>query len=218
VWAILTTAARKFGPLRSVLTALYGDAYIQGAHEGAVTSGGEMPPWTSALDIPSGYWTNWTPGVGESASQMAGGSLATLLADRDIWIKEMTTTQVDRIGNLVAEAIDGGPVDMAELASEIDQITNDAKRAWLIADTEYTRAAGRGAMDSYLLNGVPEVAWLTEPGACALCKENQAVSPQPSTHPAWPNGPLPVHPHERCVVAPVIHVGGKRIMPGKGLL
>lgn len=202
VLAILAHAPRALHKLRSVLTGLYGDAYMQGAHEAAHAAAGAMPPWTAAVPVPDGYWDRWAPGVGHDASEVAGGGLAAVLRERDMWIKEMTDTQVNRIGDAVKAALEHGPVDMKALAAEIDRIVHDEARAWLIAETEYCRGMARALMDTYRLNRVPMIAWLAEPTACHLCKENEAVSPQPTADPRWPNGTIPVHPHERCALAP----------------
>jgi 8-oxo-dGTP pyrophosphatase MutT (NUDIX family) len=187
--------------LVGVVSALYADAYLQGAHEASEAANGSMPPWAGALSLPENYWEDWTPGVARAAQSLAGTGLAQLLADAGVVIKGVDHTQLERIGNAIAEGLDAG-TPMATVIAEVDKIIDTPTRAKMIAETEYMRATGRAQMDTYQRNGVPELQWLHEPGACAMCMENVAASPQPARNPQWPQGPIPVHPWTRCVVAP----------------
>lgn len=200
--ALLRLAQRATQALGRILSHIYGDAYMQGSHEAADAAQGEMPPWTVTVPVPEGYWQNWKPGVGAAAAQAAQGGLAEVLRERDIWIKEMTDTQVSRIEEGISAGMARG-FPVAEVTAQVNAIVHDEKRAYLIAETEYCRAMGRAAMDTYRLNNVPELKWLHEPGACDLCMANVAASPQPTADPHWPSGGIPVHPGERCAVAPV---------------
>lgn len=200
---ILAAARRNTEPLKKVLTRLYGDAYMQGAHTAAQAAHGEMPPWTNAVVLPDGYWEHWTPGVGEEAVGVAGPGLSDLLVEAHHWIKEITDTEVDRIGDAIQQAVHGGG-SLAEAKDLVQEIVHDEKRAYLIAETEYARASTLARRQTYRLNNVPYVGWLHQPGACGLCLQNQADSPIPITA-QWPNGNVPVHPHCRCVEIPVLH-------------
>ena len=200
--AILAAAPHALAKLRQVLTRLYGDAYMQGAHSAAQAAHGEMPPWTNAVPIPEDYWTHWEPGVGEEAAKIGGGSLSEILRQRDQWIKEITDTEIDRIGDSIRQSVGNGR-PLSEARAAVDEIVHDAKRAWLIADTEYSRASTIARRETYQLNNVPYVGWLHQPGACAACMENASVSPIPlGAH--WPSGSVPVHPRCRCVEIPVL--------------
>ena len=209
--ALLQNAQRAIDALRALVARIYGDGYLQGAHEAADTSGGQMPPWTATLNIPADHWDNWTPGIGDAAAKVAGGGLATLLRDADVWIKEITDTQVARIGDAIAEGIrQGFPVK--QVAAQVDAIVNDAARAYLIAETEYARAMTAAARETYQANNIAMVQWIEQPDACPLCQENHAVSPIPLTA-QWPNGDVPVHPRCRCAEAPYIPVPVVRDAP-----
>lgn len=207
---LLRLAQRGLQALRSAIARIYGEGYMQGSHEAAQAADGAMPPWTVTVPIPADYWETWTPGVGEQAATQAQGGLAALLRDEGIWIKEMTDTQVDRIGEAIAAGIAKG-FPVMEVTAQVDAIVNDAERAYLIAETEYCRAMGLAAMETYRLNNVPELKWLHEPGACSRCLANAVVSPQPTSNPQWPFGGIPVHPHERCAVAPFY--GSRKVRP-----
>lgn len=187
--------------LVAVVSALYADAYLQGAHEASDASGGSMPPWTVALSLPEDYWTGWTPGVARAAQSVAGTGLAQLLAEAGVVIGGVDHTQLERIGDAISHGLDAGTA-MSTVIAQVDTIIDTPTRAKMIAETEYMRAMARAQMDTYQRNGVPEVQWLHEPGACGRCMENVAASPQPARNPRWPQGPIPVHPLTRCVVAP----------------
>lgn len=134
--------------LVAVLSSLYADAYLHGAHEAAAAAGGSLPPWTVA--IPAGYWTHFEPqsGVALAAQTVAGGGLAQLLAGADVTIRGVTHTQLERIGDAVATGIqDGFPI--AEVERKVDAIIDTAARANMIAETEYARAVGVAQMDVY---------------------------------------------------------------------
>lgn len=199
--AILARAVRRTTNLAATLGALYGDGYVQGAKEAATAAGGHLPPSIAAAasEIPNG---DWVPGTADEVVAQASGGLAELLANRGITMAALTETQVNRIGDIIGQGIaDGFPIK--RVTGQVNAIVNDPARARLIAETEYARAKGDAAMETYESNNVPGKAWLHEPGACARCMVNAAASPLPLATP-WPEGNIPLHPHERCAVAPVM--------------
>ncbi len=198
---VLRSAARHLTELRAVFASIYADGWTQGAAEAAQASGGQMPAWSATLDRSAEQFIeDWRPELAPMIAAAASGGLRALLADAEVWMAEITTTQIDRIGDAIASGIREG-WDPARTQEAVGAIVGDPARARLIAETELTRAFGAGAMDTYRANGVQELAWLAEPTACVLCKQNEAASPIPIGA-RWPNGPIPVHPHERCAVAP----------------
>lgn len=212
---ILMGAKRSLGKLRSVLQRLYAEAFLQGAHEAASASGGVMPPKLRSLDLESSFWNQWnsletSKAVDEVLADPPAG-LAQLLANVDVVINEVTDTQIKRIHETIVDAMKH-PVDMQELAAQVQEIINDEKRAWMIAETEYARALTLAARETYRINNVAEVAWLHQPDACAVCMQNAAVSPIPLTQ-SWPAGNSPVHPRCRCAEAPAVGVTHKPILP-----
>jgi 8-oxo-dGTP pyrophosphatase MutT (NUDIX family) len=202
VVASLSSAPRNLGPLQIVFDAIYGEGALQGGWIGSRETHGSLPPWMLTIDIPEGYFEHWRPGVGLQASKVGGGGLGEVLQDRDYWMSEVVGTQINRIANVLWRLYQG-EIEGAEARDKIDAILHDESRARLIADTEFMRAFGKVLLETYVHNGVEELEWVTQPGACHLCVENKAASPQPASHPHWPNGGIPVHPHERCVIVPV---------------
>ena len=199
---ILQAAKRSIAKLIEVLWNLYADAAVQGAHEAAQAAGGTVPP-SLAIDLPEGYWEHWRPGYAPAAALLTNG-LADILREADIWINELVDTQINRIGDEIARGIETGE-PISETTTRVNHIVNDAKRAWLITETEYARAMTLAARRTYLANNVPAVAWLAQPDACPRCEANVAVSPIALTQ-QWPSGDVPVHPRCRCAEAPAVRV------------
>lgn len=190
--AILVTAQLDLAAIEAVLTAIYANAYYQGAHEAQQASGGTLPPTVG--EVPDGYWTDWQPGVASEPPD--------LMAEARTVIAGITQTQTDRIVAAIEHGVRTGR-PMATVETEVAGIIDTAARAWLITETEYARAMTRGARDTYRLNNVPYVEWLHQPDACPRCMENAEVSPIPVTD-SWPQGNVPVHPRCRCAEAPYI--------------
>lgn len=187
--------------LVAVLSALYADAYMQAVKEATQATGGAPPPWTTGVAAPDDGTWEAQGAVASAVQSLAGTGLSKLLAEAGVVVKGVDHTQLERIASAIATGIeDGFPV--AQVEQEIREIIDTPTRAHLIAETEYARAMAAGQMDVYRRNGVPELQWLIEPGACPKCVANHEASPQPTMSPRWPSGPIPVHPHTRCVVAP----------------
>ena len=194
----LLNAQLSLGALTAVLTALYGDALLQGAYEASQASGKPLP----SLGLPEGYWDQWVPGHNELAAQLPGGTLQELLQSQGITIRGISETQLNRIADAIAEAVRDG-VPMKQTVAKVEAIIGDATRAKLIAETEFARASTAARRAIYRANHVAKVAWLAHPDACELCKENERVSPKPLRD-SWPNGDVPVHPLCRCVEVPYV--------------
>lgn len=198
--AMLATAPLRLVALARALGPLYSAAYVAGAQEAADAAGGHTPSWMSTFGGPPERGEHWSQEKAKDALLVAQGGLSVLLGDMGIWIKEMSATQVDRVGVAVRDAIENGrPLNEAREA--IDAIVHDATRARLIAETEYARAQTMAARETYRANGVPMVQWLHQPDACPRCMDNADVSPI-SVNERWPSGHVPVHPHCRCAEAP----------------
>ena len=192
----LLNAQLSLGALTAVLTALYGDALLQGAYEASQASGKPLP----SLGLPEGYWDQWVSGHNELAAQLPGGTLQELLQAQGVTIRGISETQLNRIADAIAEAVRDG-VPMKATVAKVEAIIGDATRAKLIAETEFARASTAARRAIYRAAHVAMVTWVARPDACLLCKENEAVSPR-ALRDSWPNGEPPVHPACRCVLAP----------------
>ena len=206
---IAAAAAKALGSgdtsaLARLLPSLYGDAYLQGAHEAAHAAGGTIVASLKGVtaQLPDDYWNQWTPGYGEAAAKTADGGLARLLDDANVTIKGVEGSATDRLGNDIAAGIArGDSVDV--IAQSVMESVADPQRAWLIADTETARAMTAANLDTYAQNGVEQVEWLAEDDACPECEDNADASPI-ALGDDWPNGDVPVHPACRCAIAPYV--------------
>jgi len=124
----------------------------------------------------------------------------------DSTIEGIVNTELNRVASAIAQGIANG-WSPKQTAAAIDQIINDEKRAWLIAETEYANAMVAASRATYLANNVQMLQWYSQPDACSACEENQQASPIRIDQ-SWPNGNPLVHPHCRCAEGPYITVGG----------
>lgn len=184
--------------LAAVLLALYGDAVLQGAYEASQASRKPLPD----LGLPEGYWTDWVPGHGELAGQLPGEALQDLLRQEGITLRGISDTQINRIADVIASAVREG-TPMKDTVARVDEIIHDAKRAALIATTEFARAEAAARRAFYRANHVAKVAWVAYPDCCVLCRENADASPIPIRD-EWPHGDPPVHPACRCGLVPAL--------------
>ena len=145
---------------------------------------------------------DWQPTGEDIAALLEEGGLQSLLADADVVIRGITDTQIERIGNAIAEGVAEG-LSEEETVAKVDAIVHDLNRAVMIAETEFNRALTAARRTAYRKSGVVMVRWIHQPGACPRCLENAAVSPISITQ-SWPQGDVPVHPWCRCVEAPYV--------------
>ena len=189
--------------LRKLLDALYGDSYLQGAHDAAHAAGGSvvasLQDVTSKVD--ASYWDAWKPGNGPAAAAAADGGMKDLLDQADLTIQGMTDTSIERIGNSIADGLTKGD-SFETTAKAVQDVVEDPARADTIANTEYARAMTTASEQTYAESGIEEEIWEAEGDACVECEENAASSPS-KVGEEWPNGSVPVHPNCRCSQAPV---------------
>lgn len=196
----LWAAPRALKALRKVIARLYAEGYLQGALEASKVAGGKLHP-KARVSLPNGYFENWEQGTAEQVLADPPPSLRKLLDELGVRLEGISDTQVSRIESAITHAVGSGSTDLDALTHEIDSIISDPKRARLIAETEYARAFTAAVRETYRQNNVGMIAWEHQPGACARCMENAAVSPI-SIHDSWPSGNVPVHPACRCAEVP----------------
>ncbi len=180
--AILKSAVSA-AALGAIVLALYRASYHEGAQEAAKVTGGGLPPtMTTYQEHPS-------------------GGLAEVLAQAGHTIQGINHTTINRIGDIIHAGIQN-QTPTSDIAQQINEFLQTPRRAQEIAETEYARAWYAAVLEVYNQNGVSQLEWINQPGACAPCMENVAASPQPARNPKWPSGPIPVHPWTRCAVIP----------------
>lgn len=180
--AILKSAVSA-AALGAIVLALYRASYHEGAQEAAKVTGGGLPPtMTTYQEHPS-------------------GGLAEVLAQAGHTIQGINHTTINRIGDIIHAGIQN-QTPTSDIAQQINEFLQTPRRAQEIAETEYARAWYAAVLEVYNQNGVNQLEWINQPGACGPCMENVAASPQPARNPKWPSGPIPVHPWTRCAVIP----------------
>lgn len=145
-------------------------------------------------------WDTWTPGNRGAAELLKPkGGLQTLLDNRGVVIDGITNTKMDRIGTILANALEQG-VTPKQVSILVDQIVDDPAQALMIAQTEMSNAVVQSELADYRDSGVEMVEWLVA-DPCDECAENEDASPI-SIDESWPNGDAPVHPNCMCDIAP----------------
>ena len=81
---MLSKAKANVGKLKDVLTSLYGDSILQGAHDAAQAAGGAIVASLKDVSesVPKGYWDAWVPGYGKAAEEAADGGMRAMLDKR----------------------------------------------------------------------------------------------------------------------------------------
>lgn len=147
-------------------------------------------------------WNNWKPGNRAAAALLEPkGSLQALLRQRNITIRGLSATTIDRIGVRLADGLRVGWT-RKQMADSLSDLIGDPVRATLIAGTETTRAVTQASKDAYAESGVEMVEYLVA-DPCVDCAENEKASPLPLGD-EWPNGDPPVHPNCMCAIVPYV--------------
>ena len=197
----LVAARGSNSKIVALLTELYGDAALQGAYHAAHAASAMLPDWLMSLDLPTDYWSNWTPGWGEAAAKVAGGGLQQLLQAADVTIRGLQSTAIGQLATHLATGLAAGD-PIGKTARAARGVIADPKRADMIVNTEYARAMTAASLDTYQANNVAQLEWLAEKDACDQCSANAALGATPISEMPAP----PAHPRCRCAVVPVIDV------------
>lgn len=193
-----------------VLQQVYGDSYLTGSQaavEATEGAGGTATIESSVADLAANVdWSTWKPGWDAAATKDASGGLRTMLDQAEITVKGITDTNLDRIGEALAQALArGDSVDtITQAIGDMVGGEND-QRAEMIARTEVSRAMGQATADTYRQNGIAEVDLLVM-DPCPICEAIADDNPHPIADVAEIAPPR--HPNCRCALGPVIHTGG----------
>jgi hypothetical protein len=218
-------------PLSDALGTLYSESYVLGQDIAmhAITKAkiNKAPTMRQLQNAASIDWKNWKPG-NRAAAQLVrpSGGLQSLLDRRGVTIQGINGTTLDRIGTLLAKALQEGvsPSEIAPAVShwlgeaegaraqyledkwtaDVDNILTDSERALMIAQTEMSSAVSVAARELYQETGVELVEWLVA-DPCDECQENADVSPIgiDDTFPSGDTEP-PAHPNCVCDLAPYV--------------
>ena len=195
--------------LRSALFTMYVEAYALGEDIGLSAIGkariSKAPTLRQLQRATNINWDTWKPGNKPAALLVRKPrGLSTLLDRRGITIQGINRTTLDRVGTLLARALERGwtPNEIKEQIA--DAIDDDTDRALTIAQTEMSRAVTTASRELYEESGVELVEWLVA-DPCELCEENADVSPIRigETFPSGDTEP-PAHPNCVCDLAPYV--------------
>lgn len=202
---VLESEGASTDELHTVLVAMYGDGFLQGAHDAMAAAGGDvLTSLADAMAAPAaGYWDAWTPGYGQAAAQAADGGMRALLDKGDITIQGLTDESIDRIGNTISGGLSKGD-SVQTVGKAVREVVESPARAQTIANTEYARAMTTASVETYEANQVAQVTWLAEDDACPECEANADGSPYELGDAPQP----PAHPNCRCALAPSIDLPG----------
>ena len=184
-WANVSVTQNK-KPLHDAFKPLYTDGWVVGGVFAGViinqmlkipeNAGGTVGRIT-APPIGKVDWNTFTPGK-RSASELLkpSGGLEKLLNQRNITLDGIHSTTLDRIGTVLADALDK-KMSPAEVVPLIAQLVNDPQRALTIAQTEMNVALNLAARDTYQTAGVDMVSWVLGAEGCEDCQQNADESP-----------------------------------------
>lgn len=148
----------------------------------------------------------WTVGDDEAARRTLttamGDALQAFLDRNRSSIPALADRRLRVLARVLADAKARG-LTAKELAQALREALKDDAWVRMVALTELTRASAEAARAAYTASGVTEWRWVTEPGACPVCKANEDAGPRVIGE-AWPDGSdaPPSHPHCRCSVLP----------------
>jgi hypothetical protein len=150
-------------------------------------------------------WATWKAGNKPAALLVRKPrGLSTLLDNRGVTIQGINRTTLDRLGTILASALEKGWAPSKIKDEVADLIDSDSERALTIAQTETSRAVTTASRQLYEESGVELVEWLVA-DPCDICEENESVSPIRigETFPSGDTEP-PAHPNCVCDIAPYV--------------
>jgi SPP1 gp7 family putative phage head morphogenesis protein len=153
-------------------------------------------------------WSTWKPGHADAARLVQPTGVAngfeTLLADAGITIKSVAANRMDKLAQVLSDALAAG--DSADtLAGALRDVLDDPAWAERVAVTEISRAVSAATLNTYSANGITQVSWLVaaDQRTCVLCINNESAGPIPvgANFPSGATAP-PQHPSCRCSLLP----------------
>ena len=216
-------------PLSKVLTKVWAAGYEFGLDSAnyamalAEVNKADKPDTPDTPTVTTGSkfdWENWVPGnIAAAVIVNPVGGFAKRLAERNITLKGVNDTTVNRIGTVLANGLSEGlsPVAVATdvagelvrgrtdwanvLAEKLQPTKDDFRRAEVIARTEMNRAVIDEKTDRYQEMGVDRWEWVVV-DPCDICAENDGeVRAVGDEFPSGDTQPL-VHVNCNCDLLP----------------
>lgn len=198
--------------LDDVLRQMIADAAVSGSRVAAtqIGVGGQILQGLGD-EATSIDWAKWEPGWAQAADLAAMDGISKLLDASQITINGMNDTDLNRLGNIIADGLANGTPsrDIAStIADQMDNVDNIDSRAYLIATTEVSRAMNAATLDTYDQNEIEQWEWLAQNGedgdpddrVCEECLDRDG-----ETYDVGGDDPIPpAHPRCRCAMMPAL--------------
>ena len=188
---------------------LYTDSYLTGIQAAAKSSDDSISVFskTSEYAAHGMDWSTWKPGDPGAALQVADGGLRNLLTGSDQWIRDVNSTTMDRLGNVLAVGLAQGS-GPDEIARDMRGLLEDPSRAEIIATTEACRAQNAAQLEELQAQGFAQWNWLAYDGACEECMDAEGDNPY-----EFGDDEPPDHPNCRCSVIGATSAGEETDQP-----
>jgi len=186
--------------LKQILARMTADSALAGVHSAIQQIPGTRVPDDLAELYDAVDWSSWSPGNVAAADTLSGG-LQSVLDQIGATLNGITDTNVERIGNQIADGLTGGD-SVQTIGNNIADMVGSDSRALTIANTQTAMAVSQASMDTYNANGIDQWEWLAEDDACPICEDNMDNSPYDVGDDPDPS--VPAHPNCRCVYIPVV--------------
>ncbi len=188
--------------LRTLLQSMAGDATLAGIRSAMTQIPGATVPENLADLYDAVDWGSWTPGNAAAADVLSSAGLQGMLDQIGATLDGITQTNVERIGNTLADGIAAGD-SVQSIGGDISDMVGDDGRALIIANTETARAVSEASMSTYDANGITQYQWLAESDACPECSDNADNGPYDVGDDPDPSQPA----HPNCFPAGTITAG-----------
>lgn len=211
--AILNHVGLSNDGVLKVMKQMIADTALAAAHAAADTVGADAAMPEGFADVVERInWDTWKPGWAEAHDLTELGGLRSMLGDADVTIQGMSDTAMDYIERTLANGLaNGDPVTV--MARDMDSVVGDPARAYLIAETETSRAMTETTISTFAANDVAQWEWLSEDDdrVCGLKKDDgtdeglNCLDLNGQQFEVGGDDPRPpLHPRCRCIVLAVV--------------
>lgn len=195
--AWLDSQGLDFAAMGEILTGVWTDGYLVGTQ--------------SAVSVVAGTtvdWGEWAPGDTDAANEVLGEQggigLQAMLDQAGVTIRSIQGHRLDALAQALADALENGD-SIDTLAATLRGVLDNPQWAYLVAQTEITRAVSIATQNTYRSNGISANYWATaaDQRVCPVCDGDAADGAVPVGQ-SFDSGDTapPAHPACRCALMP----------------